>query len=68
LSKIVTRLIDTTVEMQNVSGGVFLSVVQPWIDMFVLVETSAGADLTDDLLLENGDFFLLENGSKLLLG
>lgn len=34
----------------------------------VSVVIISGGDTTDDVLLENGDFRLLENGDKLLLG
>ncbi len=68
--KILSRNIERTVTMEMKRGDVRMSSKVGWIDMVVKIipSTSGPVDLTDDRLLEDGSFRLLENGDKLLLG
>lgn len=67
--KIITRLLSSTVGMEVKKTDVRMRVLTGWIDMFVKVVPVVVAPAHDpSLQLESGDYILLENGDRLLLG
>lgn len=62
------REMKPTVLTEARGGNILLRTMQTFIDLVMTGGVEAGTPGTDGLLLENGDFRLLENGDKLLLG